>query len=145
MHGWLRRGIWAHGMSGLGTLSGIGEHDNSGAESRRTMCEAAQSPQEVTLGGLRHPRALSQRFGARRGRSNITIIAINAWGAQVAIVPGDAFEATSGRCSLSVCVCSLQFYGMVIKCEFYVPTWFPLLKVQHHNEGAPRDSNPGVP
>ena len=59
------------------------------------MCEATQSPQEVALGGMRRPRIPFQRFGARRGRSNIIII-INAWGAQVVVVAGDAFEATSG-------------------------------------------------
>ena len=32
------------------------------------MSEAAQSPQEVALGGMRRPRIPFQRFGARRRR-----------------------------------------------------------------------------
>jgi len=67
VHGWL----WVHAMRGLGTSSSDGEHDAWRAERGRTMCEATQSPQEVALGGMRRPRIPFQRFGARRGRSNI--------------------------------------------------------------------------
>ena len=74
VHGWL----WVHAMRGLGTSSSDGEHDAWRAERGRTMCEATQSPQEVALGGMRRPRIPFQRFGARRGRSNIIIIIINA-------------------------------------------------------------------